>query len=63
MPREFSIKVLREKSRCEMFRVLIVLEKRLWTVYGLRVFEVNMMSCVGLFDCCYHYFGCEVISI
>ena len=34
MPRGFSIKVLREKSRCEMFRVLIVLEKRLWTVYG-----------------------------
>ena len=32
MPRGFIIKVLREKSRCEMLRVQKVLEKRLWTV-------------------------------
>ena len=45
--------MLREKSRCEMLRVLKVLEKRLWTVCRpcmVEVFEVNMLSCVGLFD-------------
>lgn len=33
IPRGFSFKALREKSRYEMLRVLKVLKKLLWTVY------------------------------